>query len=77
MITSREKRIRKDLFALRVWTADGWCYQYITRDKDDAVGRRDFMKRDLSREFPLMDPQVVHPSQSIVDYYINVGNYVR
>jgi len=74
--------IRKDLFAVKVFSDVGyrqgaWVTELVTGDRRVAFRYRQDTIENHHRDFPLVEPRVVHPSQELVGAFLAVGNSIR
>jgi hypothetical protein len=73
--------IRRDLFAVKVPCSDGtntlaWCITKIFREREPAEQFRRAEQAHKHRDYPLVRPLLVHPSQRVVDVYLLAGNEI-
>lgn len=66
---------RYDLFAVKVY--DGkWVVVGIFERREDAVNLIRTISRDHRRNFPLIQPNLVHPSKQLVAAWTAYGNRI-
>ena len=74
-------QIRRDLFAVKVFSDDGkrgdWCYVEMYRSLASARNERTALADNIHRDYPLVEPKIVHPSQRVVDIFLSVGNTIK
>lgn len=63
--------IRTDIYAVKVFDNNKWCYSFMTWNKRKAIN---FAKVMGHRKF--VKPKLVHPSQKTVDAFLAVGNLI-
>lgn len=74
----------KSLWAVRAYedvgdrraTRGGWVVVGIYRTQLSALKVKRAIQNDFRRQYPFMDPQVVHPTQDVLSAYLEAGNVI-
>ena len=69
--------IRRDLIGLKVYHGDGMsCIERIFRRMQSAIQAADGIRRNPHRDYPLVQPKLVHPTDKTVAIYVAAGNEI-
>lgn len=74
--------IRRDIFAVKVFedvgeTEGAWvCVKMFRSFKSAKRWMNEFLVCAVERHFPLVSPEIVHPSQFVVSCFVATGNRI-
>ena len=66
--------IRYDIFAVKCWEHDQWCFNFMFTTRTAANKCVADFRYQMARTGYNLQPTIVHPAQWVVDAFLAAGN---